>query len=462
MTGTVIRARQRGRDGLPPLDPVVAPKTSEMLIDKLQVRVPGIITHPNGVDAAIDQYRQLWDNRSPSQMGCWKAARHQAHKFETEFGDSQATLKAKLICTNEKDRAKLSLKLTLNPTRTLVHALAHRNEDVPLADFAPETFFSKHPRPCSAITINGDDNAVAYGAARSAFPSDLADVYLRLFEINLKRWALDALAPRSRGFQYTHYDLQPVARSGELSVCVLWAKLVVGYAEAYCDRRHSGAKAAMEAYAARLQSVQSESTLHRYQSDESNGLKSIRFYPAQHVVQSYYAKCVDRIRIETRYSGRVNNVLRYPTLSRDAPLFSLLQALRTDAVRRAGYATFCAMIEPPNMLTVDDVARFLGTVAECAAAANVHVAPVVHSLLATGSIDQTDDGGRAPIRLITALQRAHIIERVPVARRRPGQPIRYTLVAALHEAARKLQQAFDNRPDQTQGVEQAGAHATWA
>jgi len=424
-----------------------------MLIDKLVLTITGHLLHPSGVDCAVDVYREALSQRATTPLGRWTSPTRAAHEFRTTLNDTEGTIAATLICRNEKTRAAVRLHLTLNPTKTLVHALAHAADIGDLSEItalAPETFFARHRFPRAAPAVDHNDNAIgSYDEAKAALSGTIADPFLLLFEDRLRSWLQEAVAPLDVGFAHSLNMVQPVAQFDDLTVTLLWDSLIVRKAEVYCERRHSGARQAIERLSARLNSANANSTWHSYPTEEHGSRSgrsiSVGFSPTKDIRQAYYAKCPDRIRIETRYDKRILNAVGYPDVDQMRPLISRLAALRADAVRRGAYSEFCKMIKEPTTATVSDLASLVAAIAECATQARVRVAPVVTSLLSTGSIDQTDTGGEAPQRLIDRLCDARLIERSNLARRRPGEPLRYTLVGVHHDAVRQLQKAFQDQ-----------------
>jgi hypothetical protein len=360
----------------------------------------------------------------------------------------------------EADRVKVTLNVSLNPTRILHHRLASLPEigaREELLAMPPELFFAAAAIEQSDMALGGVDNAVPRPAEvqRKLGPT-FADTFLEILDVQLRRWVLDTLAPTSAGFVHRQVDTRLMAGSEDMTMRLDWADLIVLYAEAHFERRHSSAEALMERLAHTVPQAHSETGLRRYGETELGGRRLgsavVGFARTKTVHQVYYAKYRDRVRAETRYQSAVRNAVRATRCTTDYPLAELLGQVRNDAVRRSNerWGTFCAMCAEPLRATLNEVAGMVALVAECAQAASVAFLPVFSALLTSGGIDETDADGTAPRRLMDRLERAGLISRQSLnARRCAGERRRHALTGDWLEIVQRMKAAFDEPDTQT-------------
>ncbi|PHR98132.1 MAG: hypothetical protein COA80_05995 [Leeuwenhoekiella sp.] len=460
-----VRARQRSRYGVKALDLAVPPTRDDMMIDLLRLRVTGWVGAPSTSAPAHDlfgRYRSaLSSHRSEGLTGNLGFKGPSAYFRSTGRPDKRWLItELSLDARSETDRVKVSLNINLNPTRILHHRLVGLPDRMArdgLLAMPLEVFFAAAAIEPADIALAGADNAVPRPVeAQQKLGATFIDVFLEIVEVQLRRLVLEAIAPASAGFVHLQEGTRLVARSGDLTIVLDWADLIVLYAEANFERRHSSAVALMERLAHTVPQAHSETSLRRYGETELGGRQLgsplIGFARTGNVQQIYYAKYKDRIRAETRYFKAVRNAVRATRCQTELPLAELLGQVRNDAVRRANqrWATFCAMSAEPRRATLSETAGMMAMIAECAQAAGVPFMPVFTALLISGGIDETGPGGPAPRRLMDRLERAGLISQQNLnARRRPGEQRRHALTGDWLEIVQRMKTAFGELGTQT-------------
>lgn len=460
-----VRARQRSRYGVKALDLAAPPTRDDMMIDLLRLRVTGWVTGPSTSATPHDLfegYRSALSSRRSEDLTGNPVSKGPSAYFRSTWRPDKRWLinELALEARAEADRVKTSLTISLNPTRILHHRLIGLPDQMArdeLLAMRPKVFFAAAAIEPSDIALGGADNAVPRPVeAQEKLGATFIDAFLEIVEVQLRRLVLEAIAPASAGFVHLQEETRLVARSGDLTIVLDWADLVVLYAEANFERRHSSAVALMERLAHTVPQAHSETGLRRYGETELGGRQLgsplIGFARTGNVQQTYYAKYKDRIRAETRYFKAVRNAVRATRCQTEHPLAELLGHVRNDAVRRANqrWATFCTMSAEPRRATLSETAGMMAMIAECAQAARVPFTPVFNALLTSGGIDETGPDGPAPRRLMDRLERAGLISQQNLnARRRPGEQRRHALTGDWLEIVQRMKAAFDELGTQT-------------
>lgn len=216
-----VRPRQRGRFGVPGLHLPNRPSAQEMAFDKIVVTVPGhlqsISGDPTSPSEVFDGYRQILLRRAEASEWIWSHPALARASFKTELTQSWGTISGAAIRARWADDVhELSLRLTLNPTRSLIHALAMVSD----AEDANEAFAALHFRDffasttavTTARTLDSSDNAFDHvDHLVERMGSDHGRRFISIFEEKLKQWALDAVAPLSEGFSWIDAEERLIA-----------------------------------------------------------------------------------------------------------------------------------------------------------------------------------------------------------------------------------------------------------
>lgn len=453
----MVQPSQRGRHGVPGLRLSNRPTASEMAFDKVVISIPGKVTSllsdPPSPREVMDGFREKLTRRAHNSAGMWSVPGQGRVRFDTALLRPFGTiLRANLRTTWADDTHDLMLTLTVNPTRTLIHAMTAVEE----ASFAgawlesqtTSTFFASAPEASSATTLDGNDNAFAdLTRVRERIGEDHARGFASILERKLREWAIDVAAPQSEGFEHRTGDGLLVGSDGVHRVALDWSHLFIRSAEIYCERRHGDAPQLMERITTAVLAAHADADWQRYEIDEIGGRIAgstvIGIKPTGRIKQLYYAKARDRIRIETRYFLRVRDNLRDLHISASAPLRDLLIGLRDDATRRLRWDAFCAMAAEPPLPTVTDFAHLTGVIARCCAQARVDPEPVFAELVGAGGFTQSRNGGAFPLKLVKRLIEAGLVHNDSLTRRaRPGQPRRHHLTEPSATVARMIRQLF--------------------
>jgi hypothetical protein len=438
------------------------PRLNETLVDKIDVSVSGSFgpeTDMHSAGQLFETYRMMLVQRVQQSGNHWRAPKGQSlAKFTARLRSdhltvSDATIKVEWAQTT----VNLSVRLTLNPTRTLIHNLPSIAEagcaEQLLRAMSPSQFFACNTSATPATTLDGNDNALDRpDLVRTYFgDGDFASAYMPIYEEQLRRWIMDAVAPLAFGFNQspTTHGIQAI--SGPHTVRLNWAYLTIWSAEAYLERRHSNAVELMDRLAHAIPASEIEASWRQYGENELGGRRQgspvVGYDHTKTIQQIAYAKTRQRLRLETRFNSGVRNAVRLSIedTSAHSPLTELLNAARRRSVSllENRWGAFCRLCEEPPRATMGDVADFMVRVADLAREEGVYAQDVLASLLGSGGIDETDEFGTAPPTLIARLIQSRIIDRRSLQnRRRPGAGRRYRLAHDWADVAERLQRAL--------------------
>lgn len=430
-----------------------------MAFDKIVISIPGRMTStlpaPPSPREVLDQFRGTLGRRAHNSAGMWSVPGQGQVRFDTSLRRPFGTiLRANLRTTWADDTHDMMLTLTVNPTRTLIHALT-AVEDVSftgawLDSLPPSTFFASTRQVTPASTLDGNDNAFAdLVNIATRMGADHPRGFLAILERQLRAWALDAVAPHGEGFNRIDSGSGPVlvGDNGVHRVALDWGRLFIRSAEIYCERRHGDAPQLMERINTAVLASHADAEWQRYEIDEIGGRIAgsiaVGIKPTGRIKQLYYAKARDRVRIETKYFHRVRDNLRDLPISSSTPLSDLLVGLREDATRRLRWDAFCAMAAEPVRPLVTDFAHLAGVIARCCADARTDPEPVFAALIGSGGFIQTRSDGDYPLRLVRRLVEADLVHSSSLTlRARPGQPRRHHLTEPSATVARMVRQTF--------------------
>lgn len=454
-----LRPPQRSRDGIPALDFRNPPLMRDVMIDRLDIAVRGafgIRADEQRAGDLFDRYKHLMMMRATTLGHHWSApasASDTMCRVNLKSDGSSTISSCSIRIEWARDRVNLALRIGLNPTRTLRHRAAELATDleaVPeLMAMSPVQFFARSDQLQPLQSADENDNVLPnLDAIRAALGDDFPTTFMPIFDGQLRRWAIDAVAPRQLGFVSQETESGIEATSGSDQVQLNWPQLTVRSIEAYFERRHAEAYKLIDRLAKQIPAGHDGAEWRRYGQNEVGGRRAgseiVGLDLTGTIRQKYYAKTKNRVRAETVYSSAIRNALRITSRPEGLQVLSeVSSAIRNDTIRRCRWDEFCALcIEPPRA-TLGEVAHFLSSVVQAATSARVDPAPVLEALLMSGGIDQTETSGRAPSRLIRRLISAGIIEATGLRKRqRPHSQNRYRLCSAWLDAAERMQRAF--------------------
>lgn len=462
----MLRPAQRGRFGVLALHPRNRPTPEEMAFDKLVLWVPGnlrsALAEPPDPLAVLDSYRDTLDHRARQRSGTWQPPGKHAARFKTQSERCGTISSASVLVQLNEPSHDLNVTLTINPTRTLVHALSRIPADCvaleELDRLPVDQFFADNPETTAQAatrTLDGADNALHdLDIIINRLGHNLHASFMAVFERKIREWVIETVAPAYYGFTHDVGGTVLTATSDEHRVALDWSKMRVRYAEVYCERRHGNAVGLMDRLASTVLAAHREMEWRTYEIGEIGGRDAcsatIGIKPTSRTEQVYYAKEADRVRIETRYKSRVRDNLRGAPISTTSPLHDMLQRLQTDTCGRLKWDAFCSMAEEPPTPLISDVARLAGVIARCASAARVAPEPLFTTLFGTGGIDEGPRDSNFPARLIRRLADAGVIHCDNLQRRcRPGQVRRHYLREPYLGVASALQAAFGSAVNAT-------------
>jgi len=441
------------------LHPRNRPKPEEMAFDKVEVSVPGslysaLADAPDPTEV-LNSYRETLCHRAGQPRGAWTPPGKSKSGFITQSERCGTISGVKVRVRWAEAPHDMHVTLTINPTRTLAHALSRIAPDCSALEeldrMPVDQFFAHDPRTAEEAatrTLDGADNALHdLDIIIARLGHDVHGSFIAIFERQIKKWILEAVAPEYYGFTHDGSGEVLTAINDEHRVALDWGRMSLRYAEVYCERRHGGAVGLMDRLASTVLAAHREMDWRTYEIGEIGGRDAcsatIGIKPTSRMEQVYYAKKTDRLRIETRYKGRVRDNLRGAPISPTSPLHDTLQRLQTDACGRLKWASFCAMAEEPPTPLISDVARLAGVIARCASDARVDPEPLFAALFGAGGLDEGPPGSNCPARLIRRLADAGVIHHDNLQRRcRPGQVRRHHLREPYLGVASALQAAF--------------------
>lgn len=454
-----IRPQQRGRDGLPALAASNPPRIEDVMIDRIKIRVSGSFGHASSADdagALFDRYKLILMERASDAASNWNAPTGRS-KSTSRIGlrsNNHSTIRdASITIKWAREATKFGLNVTVNPTRTLVHRLSEIEQtDDPigtLATLTPSDFFAASRSLQQLQTLDGNDNAISdWSSAQSLLGEDFSMQFMRVFAEQLRRWAIEAVAPRSLGFTSQSQRAGILATSGNDYLQLFWHDLTVLSAEVYFERRHSQAVDLLNRLTRDIPAGHLASRWRRYGQNETGerrlGAEVIGLDITKTIQQKYYAKTNDRVRIETTYTSAIRNALRQrlndPT---QIGLFELCHALCLDTIARCQWEEFCDLCGEPMRATLQEAAQLFAIVSVTAHNMGVDPTHVLSALLSTGGIDATvNDEPDLPM-LLEKLESDGILRRRNLRRRRqPNDPIRYRLNSDWMDVADRIQRAF--------------------
>lgn len=457
----LIRPAQRGRYGVPALHLRNQPVSTEMAFDRLQITVSGNLWPINDEQPAvevIEAYRRLMWERAEGSGNIWGIPSNTPSRVDTRFADECSTVShAELTARFSPGVHELSLRLTVNPTRSLIHLLSKLEDDgfmaARLDALLPSEFFGTAMNPVAADTLDGNDNAFArLDAISQTMGEDHASTFIAVFERQLKRWAIEAVAPHELGFgshDWTGGVLTSQAAGHR--VALRWDHLIVRKAEAYCERRHADAVGLLNRITGTILAAHSRGDWRTYEIGKLGGRIAgstiVGVAPTAGITQVFYAKTRDRVRIETRFHGKIRDNFRGAAISKSAPLRDILLLLRREAVDRLQWQKLCEIAEEEPTPMVADFARLAGAIAKCAAKAKVDAEALFAELIASGGLTETSADGHFPRRLVRRLVAEGLIDGQGLQRRmRPGQARRYHLRQPYFSIATAIQSALGSSP----------------
>jgi hypothetical protein len=454
-----LRPAQRGRFGVLPLHPRHQPTPEEMAFDKVELWVPGSLHSalsdaPNAF-AVLDSYRETLFHRSGQSGSGWTPPGKSKSVVRTQSKGSGTVSNVTVRARWEDAPHVLSVALTINPTRTLAQALSRIDPDCSALDaldrLSVDQFFARDPHTAAEVatgTLDGAENSFDHlDTIIARLGHDAHASFMTVFERQIRKWVLEAVAPEYYGFVHDTSGEVLTATNDEHRIELDWSRTAVRYAEVYCERRHGDAVGLMDRLASTVLAAHREADWRTYPIGEMGGRDAcsttIGIKPTSNIEQVYYAKRADRIRIETRYNKRVRDNVRGAQTSPRSPLRETLQLLQADACVRIKWSSFCTMAEDPPTLLISDLSRLAGVIARGAFEARVDPEPLFNALFGSGGIDEGQATSDFPRRLIKRLCVAGVINGANLQRRsRPGQTRRYHLREPYLGVALALQSTF--------------------
>lgn len=448
-----VRPEQRSKDGLKGLARTNPPTLPDLHVDRIELTIKGTFALRGKEEDGPAQFDELIRLFTENETLWTAPARKASNSFTVKLrAADQWTISATMQAQLDKGRPELTVRPSLNPTRTLHHLLAElAHNDDPLAHLqnmsARDFFASSDCVQLLQSTDGGDNYLPDVGLAKARMDDDYFSQFLVIFDQQLRRWFGEAISPNAT-FSAEHLPRGIVSTSDVAEFSMDWPRLTVRSAEVFFERRHSGAPALMDRLTRKVLSAQSGAMWRSYGQNEVGerrpGTEVIGLELTANIQQKYYAKTASRVRCETRYTKGMRNVLREARgEGSEGAFLNIAQRLREDAKRRCQWDAFCNLCSEPTMATVHEAAALFATVAISASENDVDAASFLGSLLATGGIDLTGPDGDAPPDLINSLIKLGVLEAVKLQRRyRPGSVHRIALASAWRAVAETLQQAF--------------------
>lgn len=445
----------RGRLGLLPLDVVHPPTPTELAFDKVGLRIKATMRSRTAATSreVFDHYRYLITQRAHSNAGVWSVPLGDRAVFRTQLLRAFGTISNTSMWVRwEDDAHTMNIWLNVNPTRTLRHLLsAYPGESflgATLESLPLEDFFGVSPGALSPPTLDGNDNAFDnLTLVRESMGENHAAAFLATFERQVRRWVCETVAPFGVGFREETSGVSTVMIFDQLEITVPWWQVAIRDLEVYFERWRPNAALLMNRINHAVLAGHSETDWTHHDLGERGGREggstSLGVRQAKDITLTYYAKTEDRIRGEIRYRRGVRDLGAGQARSASNPLHTFLTASRHDAVARLRWEQFCRLAEAAPAVSPADLARLATLVVDCARRSHVDAMPVMQSLMETGGITETPNGGPFPRRLSKKLEDCGVLWRNPLLpRSRPGHPRRYVLEQPFLETVRQVQFAL--------------------
>lgn len=434
-------ARERNRNGLRPFVSDLDPDPGEAMIDKLFITVKG------SVRARDEQSMMAFANligtnptaSSAQNPRLFGAGHWGGRKFTAPCVKGTTVTGGDLTLLARGSEARLTLKLRLNPLRTLAH-LVERHEFDEIEHLPPAAFFLPTPDPAAEqATLDRRDNMIAeffrFGGTVHTANVQRVATYLAAYEAALQGLLLQHLCPVEQGFNYGFDHGDVVASNEDCTVRLDWQSLAVSQCEACWERYHPDALSVVHSLADRIMATARVAEVQSYLDPAGAsvgrelGALAVRLplIPSGKVQLVIYAKSPDRVRIEVRFFEMPQDV-RERLADRDGRLSDWFDAVRSDAATRVPWTALQGLMTPSPPLSLDALVDLVEAVAEVASKAPSKRREIIHRLLADGGITATDRNGVAPARMLKRLADRGVVEHVRLVARDAEIGRRYRLV----------------------------------
>ncbi len=452
-----VRPPQRGKDGFARLAREPAPSVSDVMIDSFRIRLSGRMRAADATGSNVEvfeRHKVRLIDASGISAAVWKCPPvGSTRTFSVELAAGHSTVNARQKVDLDQEGATIALDLQANPTRTLRHLLARAPEGEPFRDWldglSAEEFFAKSAELQPLQTADDNDNAlVNLNQPRHLMGKAFIGSLLDVFEDKLSDWAVSAAAIHDLAIRERRPSglVRLVSSTDELTFD--WSKISPRSIETYIERRHSSANALLERLKDDVQSSQYAASWRRYGINEIGerfgNTVVIGTDLTRSIQRKVYAKTMDRVRIETRYTKGVMNSLRLKHRELGPhPLATICNAARMDTINRLQWDVICDLCVEPRRATLAEAIDMISSIGREARAHRRPAGPVTFALISTGGVEATDPDGAIPLSLLEALEARGIVSRENLQRRRrPGRPHKFHLTEAWMEVARRMREAF--------------------
>ena len=445
-TTTLPPARERNRQGIRAFTENTAWSASEALLDRVELRVSGTV-HAHQQEA-IDRFARRISDR-PEGVPLFGKPQRWRGSWVAKCTSATTIPAGELAVSRALPDAPFTVKLVVNPMRTLGHLLDRHSFDE-IAGLTPDEFFTPaDPASASAKSLDGQDNMVSdflafSGTVHSIYVQRVA-TFLRQFEVFLRAYLLHQLCPPENGFEYSHDHGTSVAWNDNNEVRLDWGALTVSQCEVCWERHdpralekvHVMAEGVLNA--ARAGAVRTHPMIAGPSIERDLGAVSIKvpLTPSGHIVMAIYAKALDRLRVEVRYLKNLPDLVR-DRLPQPRRLTDWFDAIREEAVPRVPWAELHRLLLPAERTAVDALSELLEAVADVTDTAKSKRKPIFEQLLLHGSITSTTRDGNAPARILERLAKRGIVEHVRLVRKDNPIGRRYRLTDRYRSALRAM------------------------
>jgi hypothetical protein len=426
-------ARKRYRHGIKNFD-VDVPQPREALLDRVELRLRGTLVSP-----CEDGFARFAERVSEgSAMPLFGKMQRRGGRWEASVVGGSTISSGRLTIHHKGPDAWLDLTLVVNPTRTLAHLLDRfRFEEFERLDAT--TFFSRSPMPSSPNrTLDGRDNMVSdfltfSGSVHSTFLQRVAR-YLEKFERALVRYVVDELCPPEYQCEVVARDGMVITSNDTVQLTLDWGGLTVSQCEVCWERHDPAALERVDSLAAAVLTAARSATVGTHglrdgsSVDRNLGALSVKMpIVPDRIALAVYAKALDRLRFEVRYSSNLPDEVGARLPQPPRRLTDWFDAIRDEAATRVPWGNLQQLLVPAEDANIDVLAEFLDAIADVTSKARPKRRSLLRQLLRHGAVSATNRDGDAPSTLLERLADRGILQHARLVGRDAKRGRRYCL-----------------------------------
>jgi hypothetical protein len=441
-----VRARQRSRTSLPAFSRDLRPRLEEVGIDRLQFTVAGT-WRTSGVGGDIttaDDYKELLASL-PGEVDWFRSPQNNRTNVRLQMrANSLSTLSAVDVDVNgwPQRAGTIRVGVQANPTRTLAHLLAEYGDEAAFVDLIahlpPAMFFAISSQHIPRAFGSPDNWLPDIDAAHRLIGSDPFAVYLPIFVAKVQELVSDLIAPHDSTRRAADGTDIVLAEPG-IEVRMHWGNMRVPQAEAYFERHHVGAVAAVKSAATVALASLDRTMVARYEPQNSIWVEreddclTFGAALAKHHRFLVYAKAQRRIRFEIKRLGKGNHTGLPVAMAPIDRLLAILDKERMNLLSICRWPSIGAMFDEPDLPSIADLTRMCSLIAEACSAEGISVEPVMTRLLEDGGIGRSGREG-IPESVVQRLCASGLLDRTCCRNRDIPQPMQRVSLTPVYRS----------------------------